>query len=148
MLFNGSHPKDSFSRLDEDYANWRREESPESSSTKGLHEYDDKLNMRSIEDYKRIKTICQGFGQRAKKLHEKGEFKDDAEKYYLEVIQLEADYCSQGIDKKGYLMSELDFRSGIQAQLPRWFARPSFFKLENIEDYDAALSRLKMIPKR
>ena len=104
--------------------------------------------MRSIEDYKRIQVTCEAFGHRAKKLYDRGDFKDDVEKHYLEVIQLEADYCSQGIDKKGYLMSEIDYRSGIQAQLPRWFGRPSFFATESIHDYEAVLSRLKMISTR
>ena len=76
------------------------------------------------------------------------DFKDNVEKHFLEVIETEAKYCSDGIDTKGYLMTEIDYRTGIQVLLPRWFQKPSFFELGSIEDYDAVLSRLKMIPKR
>lgn len=135
-------------RLNEDYAEWRRAVTPEASSAQGNHEFDAELNKRSMEDYQNIKLQCEAFGQRAKKLHQTDDFKNEVEKHYLEVIQEEAKYCSEGIDKKGYLMAEIDYRTGIQVQIPRWFQKPSFFQLDSIDDYDAVLSRLKQIPKR
>lgn len=54
--------------------------------------------------------------------------------------------CLDGLKVKGHLFAPISFKSGIQNDIPGYFGRNNFFKLENINDYENVLKRLSKIP--
>jgi len=60
---------------------------------------------------------------------------DFREQYYLKILEDETRMCHKGVAYKGYLLPPVDFLTGIQTTLPRFFGDDNIQKFTTERDY-------------
>ena len=144
----GGHANNLIQDLFQEYFQWKWSVVPQSASAKGLY---DLLTGVEINDmsFKTIQTIpieCQQFKERAEKILEGYKTKGRT-KYFLQVLKYETETCVEGFHHEGYLLAPISFMNGVHITLTKFF-KGNNMKLQSLQDYKNAVTRLRKIPQQ